>query len=126
MSENEAHEKVISDTTSPSNDINSTELDNMEEVLDPDSITVLIKPEKSDTIESNKSNDIEHSHNNVNEEIIILKSEDSNQEAFVEKDTLTTVPDTSNGRYRKEFYKLFYNLALHCKFISYNLDYGRY
>ena len=99
MSETEAYEKVSSDTASPSHDINSTELDNLEEVLDPDSITVLIKPEKSDTIENIKNNDIEHSHNNANEEIVNLKSEDGNQEAIGKKDASSTIPDTSNGRY---------------------------
>ena len=102
MSKTEAYEKVSSDRTTPSNDVNSTELDNLEEVLDPGSITVLIKSEKSDTIENIKNDDIEHSHNNAKEGIINLKSEDGNQEGIGKKDTSSTIPDTSNGRYWKE------------------------
>ena len=98
MSTPETDDKVSSGPESPSNVIKSTGLDNLAEVPKQESLIARMEKEKDDTLENTTNKGIEHSHGMVKEEIINISSEDSSNEAIIQQERSSTIPDSSNGR----------------------------
>jgi hypothetical protein len=101
MSQIQVNDNIVDDLSSPSPDVNGTEMDTVEENAEPESLSYLIKPEKSDPRVMTENSDVVKTQGDKENEKTgdEISEQASNIEEVAVLEPVQYISDDSTGKY---------------------------